>query len=269
MFTRNGTELDTLPTIKAVLEAATHYDNVVLDGEAMGADWNESASVVMSRKFAKDDSNIVYHVFDAVPLSDWTGQRVNLNLPYSNRLKLVEGVMAAVGVGPVQQVQGVTVNSDEELLTYYGFTTQKGYEGIMLKDLSAAYAYKRSDAVQKLKPVTTFEGVIVGWYEGQRGSKREGMFGGFNVVLPNGVITRVGGGFTDALRAEVQLLGPDTFCGRIIEVEGQPDPLTKNGLTVDGKIRFPVFSRYRDPSDVDPRVIDAGRQYVANQIQGD
>ena len=31
---------------------------IVLDGEAMGADWNESASVVMSRKTAKDDSGM-------------------------------------------------------------------------------------------------------------------------------------------------------------------------------------------------------------------
>jgi len=212
---------------------------------------------------------IKFHVFDAVPLHDWVDQKLNDELPYRDRLKLVESIVLPMGDGPVRQVEGVTVSSDEELLTYYGFTMQKGYEGIMLKDLSAAYAYKRSDAVQKLKPVTTFEGVIVGWYEGRRGSRREGMFGGFNVVLPNGIVTRVGGGFTDVLRAEIQLNGPESYSGRIVEVEGQPDPLTKNGLTVDGKIRFPVFSRYRDSSDVDPKVIEAGRQYVANQIQGD
>jgi len=265
MFTRNGTELDTLPTIKAALEAAP-YDNHVLDGEAMGSDWNESASVVMSRKFAKDDSNITYHVFDAVPLDIWLSQRVDGKAPYARRLEKAEDIVSKVK-GPVQQVDGVTVNNDKELLAFYGSTMQKGYEGIMLKDLSAPYYFKRSDAIQKLKPVTTFEGVVVGWYEGQRGSKREGQFGGFNVVLPNGIVTRVGGGFTDALRAEVQLLGPDNFCGKIVEVEGQPDPLTKDGLTVDGKIRFPVFSRYRDPSDVDPKVLAAGEAYMAQQLK--
>jgi DNA ligase-1 len=265
MFTRNGTELDTLPTIKAALEAAS-YDNHVLDGEAMGADWNESASVVMSRKFTKDDSNIIYHVFDAVPLDTWLSQKVDGEAPYARRLEKAEDIAASVK-GPVQQVEGVTVNNDQELLKFYGFAMQKGYEGIMLKDLFAPYYFKRSDAIQKLKPVTTFEGVVVGWYEGQRGSKREGQFGGFNVVLPNGIVTRVGGGFTDALRAEVQLLGPDNFCGKIVEVEGQPDPLTKDGLTVDGKIRFPVFSRYRDPSDVDPKVLAAGEEYMAQQLK--
>jgi DNA ligase-1 len=265
MFTRNGTELDTLPTIKAALEAAP-YDNCVLDGEAMGADWNESASVVMSRKFAKDDSNIVYHVFDAVHLNTWLSQEVDESVPYFIRLGNVADILAGVK-GPIKQVEGITVHNEQELLTFYGFTMQKGYEGIMLKDISAPYYFKRSDAIQKLKPVTTFEGVVVGWYEGQRGSKREGQFGGFNVVLPNGIVTRVGGGFTDALRAEIQLMGPDNFCGKIVEVEGQPDPLTKDGLTIDGKIRFPVFSRYRDPSDVDPKVLAAGEAYMAQQLK--
>ena len=266
MFTRNGTELNTLPTVKIALEAAP-YDNLVLDGEAMGSDWNESASVVMSRKFAKDDSNIIYNVFDAIPLGDWLDQKVNEELPYRLRLEIVEEVVKLIGTNSVKQVDGITVNNDQELLAFYGFTMQKGYEGIMLKDLSAPYYFKRSDSIQKLKPVTTFEGVVVGWYEGQRGSKREGQFGGFNVVLPNGVVTRLGGGFTDAFRAEVQLLGPDNFCGKIVEVEGQPDPLTKDGLTVDGKIRFPVFSRYRDPSDVDPKVLAAGEAYMAQQLK--
>jgi ATP-dependent DNA ligase len=115
----------------------------------------------------------------------------------------------------------------------------------------------------KLKPVATYEGVIVGNYEGNRGSKREGMWGGFLVVMPNGVVTKVGGGFTDALKAQIDV-DPDSWIGKIIEVEGQPDPLTVDGLTADGKVRFPVFIRERDPRDVDPKVIAAGEAYRAS-----
>ena len=82
------------------------------------------------------------------------------------------------------------------------------------------------------------------------------MWGGFEVLMPNEVITRVGGGFTDRLKAEIGI-DPELWIGRIIEVEGQPDPLTTDGLTRDGKIRFPVFIRERDSSDVDSKVTEA------------
>lgn len=131
----------------------------------------------------------------------------------------------------------------------------------MVKDLKSKYSFKRSDSVLKLKPVTTYEGVVVSSYEGRRGSKREGLWGGFEVVLPNGVVTRVGSGFTDKLKAEINL-NEESWIGKVVELEGQPDPLTHDGLTKDGKVRFPVYIRTRDFSDVDPKVIEAGTLYL-------
>jgi ATP-dependent DNA ligase len=148
------------------------------------------------------------------------------------------------------------VNNEEELLKAYMTDTDAGYEGIMLKDLDAPYIFKRSSNIRKLKPIKTFEGLIVGSYEGRRGSKREGLWGGFEVILSNGIVTRVAGGFTDKLKAEINL-DQDSWTGRIIEMEGQPDPLTGDGLTSDGRVRFPVFIRIRDSRDVDPKLIEA------------
>src|SRR5579885_1426837 len=126
----------------------------------------------------------------------------------------------------------------------------EGYEGVMLKTLHTPYEWDRSKNILKLKPCVTYEGVIVGSYEGRKNTKREGQFGGFYVLLPNQVITRVGGGFNDALRGQIQTEGPETWNGRIAECEAQPDPLTKDGLTVDGKMRFPVYTRIRNANDV-------------------
>jgi ATP-dependent DNA ligase len=111
-----------------------------------------------------------------------------------------------------------------------------------------------------MKPVATYEGIIVGHYEGRRGSKREGLWGGFEVVLPNGVVTRVAGGFTDKMKAEINI-DPNSWVGRIIEMEGQPDPQTGDGLTKDGKVRFPVFIRERDPRDVDQKLNEIAKSY--------
>ena len=258
MFTRNGTVLETLPRIKSLLESAP-WDEFILDGEVMGADWNESASVVMSRKKGKDDSNMVFHVFDALPFEDWRDQESHLDL--EDRLELSKELVSQVGDPAVVQVQGRLVENQEELLAAYLHDTDAGYEGIMVKDLVAPYLFKRSSNIRKMKPIATYEGVIVGHYEGRRGSKREGLWGGFEVVLPNGVVTRVAGGFTDALKAEINL-DPDSWVGRIVEMEGQPDPQTGDGLTKDGKVRFPVYIRERDSRDVDPKVISAGSSYL-------
>ena len=264
MYTRNGTVLETLPRIKAALEAAP-YDDVVLDGEAMGSDWNESASIVMSSKTKKDDENIVYNVFDCVLFPDWVSQENNEM--YVERLNRLENVIECVNNKHVKTVPGETVRNQQELLTFYAGTMEHEFEGIMLKNLQAPYKFKRSDAIMKMKPVVTYEGVIVGSYEGRRGTKREGLFGGFDVVLPNGVITRIGGGFSDKQKALIQVEGPSSYEGKIVEIEGQPDPLTIDGLTKDGKIRFPVFIRYRDQSDVDPKVMQAYETWKSSEIK--
>jgi DNA ligase-1 len=258
-YTRNGTELETLPTIREVL-FDMKVDNIVLDGEALGDDWNESASILMSKKTKKDDSNIVFNIFDALPLSDWVSQKTKI--PYVERVELVKNVVDACKNKLVKQVPHIMAKSEKELLMYFQKCMDEGFEGVMLKTLDSSYKFKRSDNILKLKPCVTFEGVVVGHYEGRRGTKREGLFGGFEIVLPNGIITRLGGGFNDKLKADVQLQGPDSFIGKIVEIEGQPDPLTLDGLTKDGKVRFPVFTRFRDSSDVDPKVIAAGKKFL-------
>lgn len=258
MFTRSGSPIETLPTIKAALESAP-WDDFVLDGEAMGKDWNESASVVMSHKTAKDDSGIVYNVFDGMVFDDWRDQ--SNDSPLEDRIQLVKELVTQVASEHVVQVGGITAKDQDSLLNFYGKCVDGGFEGIMVKKLGTPYIFKRSDSVLKLKPVTTYEGVIVGHYEGNRGSKREGLWGGFLVVMPNGVVTKVGGGYNDKIRAEISI-DPDSWIGKIVEVEGQPDPLTTDGLTADGKVRFPVFCRVRDPRDVDPKVIAAGEAYL-------
>lgn len=257
MYTRNGRVIETLPAIKESLEAAPYHD-IVLDGEAMGEDWNESASIVGSKKNKKDDSNIVFNVFDAVLLEDWVNQECEV--PMGTRLGTIKSVLLCCPKdGPIRAVPGVTVEDEDQLMEFYEKCLDDDFEGVMLKDLDAPYEFKRSRMTRKMKPVTTYEGTIVGHYEGRDGTRHKGQFGGYTILLDNGVCTNVGGGFSDADRATIKLEDPDTHIGRIIEVEGQP-PLTK-----DGRVRFPVFKRYRDPSDVDPKITEAYEAWKETQ----
>ena len=261
MFTRSGSQIDTLPTIKRTLEGAD-WDNFVLDGECMGSSWNESASVIMSHKTAKDDAGIQFHVFDAMHFDEWHEQLSGVKL--DDRIKLVGELIQNIPDNScIVQVTGITVKAIDDLMNFYSKSMETGYEGIMLKDMNAPYTFKRTSNILKMKPVSTFEGTIVSHYEGNRGSKREGMWGGFHVVMPNGIVTKVGGGFDDKIRAEISI-DPDSWIGKIVEVEGQPDPLTSDGFTSDGKVRFPVFCRVRDPRDVDPKVIAAGINFMSS-----
>ena len=260
--TRNGTVLETMPRIKAVLDAAP-YDNVVLDGEMLAnGNWNESASVLMSSKAKKDDSSLVYNVFDCVGGPEWEAQEDDT--PYRLRAANVSLIIENLPKGaPVVQVPHIMAKDEQELKAYFNECLDGGFEGIMLKRLDTPYLFKRSENILKLKPCVTWEGVIVGHYEGHRGSKREGLWGGFEMMLTNGVVTRVGGGFNDALRAQIQLDTPDAWIGKIIEVEGQPDMLTKDGLNKDGKVRFPVFIRVRPEADADPTLVELARKVMS------
>lgn len=259
MFTRSGSQIETLPKIKAVLETAD-YDDFVLDGEIMGETWNDTASVMMSYKSNKDDTNMVYHVFDAMCFDDWKDQHNETKL--EERVELVNALVTIINSRHIAHVTGKTVNSQSELMTFYSEVMEKGYEGVMVKNVNFPYIFKRSESVLKLKPVATTELVIVGHYEGNRGSKREGLWGGFEAKAANGVITKIGGGYNDKIRAEIMTAGPDSYIGSIIECEYQPDPLTRDGFTSDGKLRFPVFCRFRDIRDV----IDEKIKKIAQEL---
>lgn len=253
LFTRNGRVIETLPILHQFLTNA-QYDNFVLDGEIMGADWNESASVVMSNKTMKDDANMAYHVFDGMNLVEWQTQNCK-DQQGERRKKLIAMCDVELSGGPVKPTEISIIFDDDDLLNAYLKYLDEGYEGVMLKDINGMYSFSRTNAWRKLKPFTTYEGVIVGTYDGNVGSKREGKFGGFNVLFPNGVITNVGSGFSDAEKAEIDN-NRGTWIGKIIEVKGQP-PLTK-----DGRVRFPTKERYRHVDDVDPAVIEAYSVYT-------
>ena len=75
------------------------------------------------------------------------------------------------------------------------------------------------------------------------------------MTLANGIMTKVGTGFSDALKREIEESDPDSYLGRGAELEGQPDPETDDRLTRDGKVRFPVFMRFRDRADMDPTLL--------------
>jgi ATP-dependent DNA ligase len=259
LMSRNGNEIETLPHIVKLIEDA-EVDNVVLDGEVMGADWNESASVIASTKNAKDTSNTNFYVFSAFPIGEWDTQE--FLTPYSEQLSFAATICEAIGNAHVQVMPIKVVHSDLEMLEAYLDELDAGHEGVILKPIDGRYTLGKTDeGWWKFKPEQTYEGSIVGWFKGATGSKRENAWAGFWIMLDNGVATRVGIGWKDEDRAEYDLMVQtgtiEQMFGKILECKAQP-PLTK-----DGKMRFPRAQRaggalkWRSRKDVDPAVCAA------------
>jgi DNA ligase-1 len=235
LYTRKGHEITTLPNIAEALKNG-EYDDVVLDGEIMGADWNESQSVVASRVNTVDPSNMVYNVFDAVKYSDWTTQGETVEL-WKRKIWL-EKLVKAIRSENVKDVPYGLAEDKASIIDRYNEHLKQGFEGSMVKDPDRSYEFKRSDAILKVKPTVTETGTVVGYERGT--GKYEGMCGALSVSI-KGVVTSVGTGLTDAMRAQIAE-EPSAFIGRMVEVEGQE-------ATKDGKIRFPRFKGFRSEED--------------------
>ena len=126
------------------------------------------------------------------------------------------------------------VRSEDEALRLYHEAIDQKYEGLMLKVPDSEYANVRNNNWMKLKEVFTVDAVVTGVFEGR--GKYEGMLGGVIVDL-NGVMVKVGGGFSDYLR-KVLWDDKSLIIGRTIEIAGQ-------GLTEYGSMRHPRFIRIR------------------------
>lgn len=104
-----------------------------------------------------------------------------------------------------------------------------GFEGVMIKDTESAYQQgKRSSAWLKVKAIDSEDCPIVSVHEGK--GRLAGTMGHV-VVEHNGVLVRVGGGFTDEQRAEIWQ-NRDTVIGSFLEVSFQ-------NITPEGSFRHP------------------------------
>ncbi len=237
MVTRGGQTVDTLPTIEEGVRSLPKGD-YVLDGEVMKNNWNETQSLVFSKVNTVSDAQAVYHIFDKIPLEVWKSQGKSLS--YAERRNEIE--QPPWCVFNVVPVPGGYVHDNEQLLEQFAHFVNMGFEGAMIKDPNAPYEFKRSNAILKVKPKSTWEGQVVGHEFGK--GRLSGVFAAFKVRIGD-VVTSVGGGFTDQQRKDITADledNPKCYWGAIAEVEAQE-------MTDDGKLRFPVFKRFRNPAD--------------------
>ena len=164
------------------------FPNVALDGELFrGRDGFQKMGAARKKNADdKDWMDIKYYVYD-VP---------DMDIPFSERYKYLESLVPKIDkewskykktlsnefkdvTSPIVLTKHYDVKSIENMKKFYKDVLSKGGEGIMFKDPNSMYEDKRSNFMLKYKPDFDAEGVVVGYKEGAKDSKYEGMLGAF------------------------------------------------------------------------------------------
>ncbi len=213
------------------------------DGELMGEDF----VALMRQAYRKDNAKIddaYLSLFDYLPLEEWkSGDVVTSTKDRYTKLKrrvgslnlreLVASPDEPLYLNVVERHE-VPANFEDIMALHHKFV-QEGYEGAMVKTVDAPYRFGRSYDVMKVKEFHDVDLPIIGLEEGT--GRHAGRLGAVKINF-NGIIVKVGSGFSDEQREQVwndQM----SFLGRIIEVRYQE-------VTPDGSLRFPTFVCFRN-----------------------
>ena len=250
LYSRNGKVFENFPHVAEAIAAnrksiGAFDGRYVLDGEIVGASFQQLMRQAQ-RKTDADTTDMVYHVFDIIPLDGF--QEGHYNAQQYKRLDILAGSRAQFDkTDCLRLMDGINVDLDtaegHDIMNRYAQDSVKnGFEGIMIKDLGAPYECKRSSFWMKWKPTITVDLNIVGFEEGTgRNAGRLGAIICEGEDNERNILVNVGTGLSDSNRDEYWA-AQDQLLGRVIEVEA--DAVTQNQ---DGSysLRFPRFVRFR------------------------
>ncbi len=201
-------------------------------------------SEVASHVFSHEAKKVgVFVAFDLVPMEEW-----NLKEPtqtYEVRFEHLEEIIHTTDmefitlVDTYEDILQKSIEQDLDLVpTVFTKYMRLGYEGLMIKDISARYQFKRTKSLLKVKTMDTLDLTVTAIFPGT--GKYENSLGGVKVAYKNG-LTGVGSGFTDEER-EYYWNNPNEIIGKTIEVSYQAETSNKEGIF---SLSFPIFKGVR------------------------
>ena len=203
------------------------------DGEIMSNDFTDLMRQVY-RKQNVDTSDVYLGLFDYIPLQEWKSKVGKLSC--EERFKILGDRLRGRDLEYLRLIVRITCEADYDLIKeHHDKFVNGGYEGAMIKDITAPYCFGRDWSVMKFKAFFDADVPITALLEGT--GKHSGKLGSF-VVDYKGVEVRVGSGLTDDLREQIWS-DKATHIGRKIEVRYQEE-------TPDGSLRFPTFVCFRN-----------------------
>ena len=173
-------------------------------------------------------------------LFDWPSR----NEPQFMRLVELRNMFSSLSKGgPLRYVKSEVAHTLEEVYQLYDRFIGEGYEGFIIRELSAPYIRRRSGAMMKFKPKERDEYKIVGVYEAiSENGEPKGMIGGFHCVDDMGTpFNPAAGRLKHDKRIEYWqrwLDEPEYFIGKFVTVEYQ---------TMSDKNKVPLFCGVAEP----------------------
>ena len=218
----------------------------VLDGEVIGNTFQELMRQARRKENVQADDS-VFHVFDIIGLDDF--RRGFWNAQLSKRIEILEGMRSVIdGMVNVELLPHIMVDLDtaagrDQLNRYAKDQVNAGFEGIMIKDVTAPYECKRNTFWMKWKPTLSVDLTVVGLEEGT--GRNQGRLGALVCEGEDDgkfIQVNVGSGYSDEDR-DSYWANSNNIIGRTAEILCDVITMNQDGTY---SLRFPRFVRFRD-----------------------
>jgi DNA ligase-1 len=168
-----------------------------LDGEL----WSKQGqfefiqSVVLDAEPGPGWEKINYHIFE-VPNQAGT---------FFHRLDKAKQWFKSHPASHVRVIPQTLIHDRSDLDRFFLDVESRGGEGVIVKNPNKSYHTGRSAHVLKVKKARDMEGLVIGINQGK--GKYENAMGSLTLKLENGVIFKLGTGFTDSVRNNPPVVG--------------------------------------------------------------
>jgi len=119
-------------------------------------------------------------------------------LTFTNRIKEINLIIKQVKSPYLNAIQQFKLSTIDELNNKLKQVVKSHGEGLMLHYENAIYSVGRTRNILKLKPYQDAEAVVLQHIEGK--GKYKGILGSIQVITPEGIIFKIGSGFSDQER---------------------------------------------------------------------
>lgn len=248
LWFRSGKEITTMKHIITDLNTIM-VNGDILDGELYihGKDFNSFTGAIRANKNLnpKITEKIQYHVYDFPRIKKLT-ERDSFSERFAKFNPLDLTMRSTI------KVETIKVENFGEAMTWYKKFIEKGYEGIMFRNIDMPYEQKRSYNLLKYKEFVDDEFLIVSGEEGK--GILAGHIGSFICKIEaNRILKDIGGktfkfGNTEG-RIKAKMKGETKHLKHLFhnpkEYLGKPLTITYQNLSKDGIPRFPVGKNIR------------------------
>lgn len=243
IFSRQGKRIEGLIDLEEELKELPSgcYDGeLLLDKEDLPSKdlYRETVTVVNSKNDNK--KNIVFNVFDFIPLKDFENRHSDLHCD-RRKMQVYESLRNTEPnwIRPVPILYRGEYNKEivqKELDKQIALE----HEGVMVNINDAPYEGKRTKNILKVKAMQDCDLKIIGFEEGT--GKNKGTLGAI-IVDYKGFEVKVGSGFTDEDR-KYFWNNQNELLGRVITVQYFEETTNKKDNSLS--LRFPVYKELRE-----------------------